>query len=82
MSCDHDHYDRARDELAVPDPYATEWETISHHGLIKPEDVPARPLPAGTPLNASIAQDVERAHPAGAQPASSPNGAGWARGNP
>lgn len=63
-----DDYDRARDDIAVPDPYAVEFETARTHGFIKPEDVFIKPedVPApsaGTPLNAPIA-GVER--PAGA----------------
>jgi hypothetical protein len=39
-------YDRARDELAVPDPYATEWEPPFRHGPIIDTtlgDMPERP---------------------------------------
>lgn len=39
---DHEQYDRVRDELAVDDPYTTEWEPPMPHGLVKaPPDVAA-----------------------------------------
>ena len=36
---DAEGYDRARDELAVPDPYATEWEPLpADHGIVRPPE--------------------------------------------
>jgi hypothetical protein len=31
-------YDAWRDDLAVPDPYATEWEPVYSHGPVKPTE--------------------------------------------
>lgn len=48
-------YDAWRDELAVPCPYATDWESARTHGPILPPDVPA--LSAGIPSSHSVTSD-------------------------
>lgn len=35
-------YDRWRDDLAVPDPYETEWIPMYSHGLVLPEEPQSR----------------------------------------
>src|SRR4051812_45700240 len=48
-SSDHEQYDRARDELAVADPYEQDFEPVYTHGPVLPPDVAARPLAAMPP---------------------------------
>jgi hypothetical protein len=50
---DHQNYDAARDELAVPDPYELEWEPVYTHGPVKAPELagsfPATPASTSSP---------------------------------
>ena len=66
---DHENFDRARDEIAVPDAYETEWEPPYRHGPIT--DVSAASS-ADTPVSSFMDSAAGGKGTAGARPATSP----------
>lgn len=66
---DHENYDRARDELAVEDPYDPTWEPAYEHGPVTVADsfsaTEASTPPTAGPNPAAAAEPSSARRPAG-----------------